>query len=79
MTMHIHETAELGELVVAAFDEAALQSDDPEEISCLATNAVLHALRRAPWHRESHIIVVDGADHQHGPGEREGTPRTRVT
>lgn len=48
MTTHIHETAELGDLVVAAFDEAALYSHDPSEVSRLATRAVAHMLLRQP-------------------------------
>lgn len=44
MTTHIHETAELGDLVVAAFDEAALYSHNPGEVSRLATRAVAHIL-----------------------------------
>ena len=40
-------TARLGELVAAAFDEAARYSADPREVSRLATQAVRHLLRRA--------------------------------
>lgn len=47
MRAHIHKTAQLGELIVAAFDEAAGYSADPQEVSRLATRAVLHMLRRA--------------------------------
>jgi hypothetical protein len=42
-----HKTAQLGELVVAAFDEAAQYSTDSPEVSRLATRAVMHMLRRA--------------------------------
>jgi len=48
MTTHIHETAELGDLVVAAFDETALYSANPAEVSWLATQAVSHVLLRQP-------------------------------
>ena len=45
-----HETPQLGDLVVVAFDEAAKYSSDPREISHLATTAVTHSLRHA-WNR----------------------------
>jgi hypothetical protein len=41
-------TAQLGELIAAAFDEAARYTTDPERVSYLATQAVQHILRRAP-------------------------------
>jgi len=47
MRTHISHSAPLGELVVAAFDEAARYSTDPREVSRLATQAVQHMLRRA--------------------------------
>jgi hypothetical protein len=40
MERYRRETAKLGDLVVAAFDRAALLSSDPEEISRAATAAV---------------------------------------
>jgi hypothetical protein len=40
-----HGTIQLGDLVVAAFDEAAHHSSDPEEVSRLATAAVLKMLQ----------------------------------
>lgn len=46
MRTHTEKTAELGELVVAAFDEAARYSIDAREVARLATQAVLHTLRR---------------------------------
>jgi hypothetical protein len=49
MRTHLRKTAQLGELVVAAFDEAARYSTDPREVSRLATQAVAHMLRRARW------------------------------
>jgi hypothetical protein len=42
----ITKTIELGELVLAVFDEAAQHSTDPREISRLATQAVSSLL----WH-----------------------------
>ena len=48
MKDHIRKTAELGELVVAAFDEAARFSTDPREVSRLATRAIAHMLRGLP-------------------------------
>ena len=41
-----HRTVQLGELVVAVFDEAARFSTDPQEISRFATQTVVHMLRR---------------------------------
>ncbi|MHB8877842.1 MAG: hypothetical protein ACYC8T_29465 [Myxococcaceae bacterium] len=41
------KTAQLGELVAAAFDSAAPYSSDPRELSRLATQAVTGMLRRA--------------------------------
>ena len=45
MRTHVEKTAQLGELVAAAFDEAARYSADPREVSRLATQAVMHLLR----------------------------------
>jgi len=47
MSTNAHETAQLGELVVAAFDEAAQYTSDPREVSHLATRAVMRLLRQA--------------------------------
>jgi hypothetical protein len=46
-----HAVMRLGDLVVAAFDEAALQSSDPKEVSRLATRTVRYLLRavRRAW------------------------------
>jgi len=46
MRTTIHKTAQLGELVAAAFDSAASYSADPREVSRLATLAVVAML----WH-----------------------------
>ena len=43
----VEKTAELGELVVAAFDEATRYSTDPREVSRLATRAVMDMVRRS--------------------------------
>lgn len=42
-----HNTVVFGELVVAVFDSAAHYSADPREVSRLATEVVVHMLRRA--------------------------------
>jgi hypothetical protein len=42
------KTAQLGELILAVFDNAAQYSADPREISRLATQAVSHMLWRRP-------------------------------
>lgn len=47
MRTTVDKTAQLGELVVAAFDKAAQYSTDPREVSRLATRAVMHMLWRA--------------------------------
>jgi hypothetical protein len=47
MKRRTHGTARLGDLVAAAFDEAARYSADPREVSRLATQAVRHFVRRA--------------------------------
>jgi hypothetical protein len=44
MKTHLHETVRLGDLVVAAFDEAERFSRDPREVSRLAAHAVAHLL-----------------------------------
>ena len=47
MKANIQKTAQLGELVVAVFDEAAHYSADPWEVSRMATQAVMNMWRRA--------------------------------
>jgi hypothetical protein len=47
MKTNVQKTAQLGELVAAAFDNAAHYSTDPREVSRLATQAVMNMLRRA--------------------------------
>jgi hypothetical protein len=53
MKTKLHKTAELGDLVVAVFDNAARYSTDPREVSRLATLAVMKMLRRAWRHSTS--------------------------
>ena len=48
MKASIPKQAKLGDLVVAAFDEAARYSTDPREVSRLATQVVLHWLQARP-------------------------------
>jgi hypothetical protein len=45
--MPVYRTVQFGDLVVAAFDEAARHSRDPHEVSRLATGAVKDILWRA--------------------------------
>jgi len=59
MRTRVHTTAQLGNLVVAAFDGAARYSTDPREVSRLATQAVAHMLRRA--RRLGPILVAERA------------------
>jgi len=47
MRTHVQKSAQLGELVVAVYDQAARFSTDPREVSRLATLAIAHLLRRA--------------------------------
>lgn len=47
MRASVSKTVTLGELVVAAFDRAALRSTDPVKISRLAAHAVTYVLERA--------------------------------
>jgi hypothetical protein len=44
---HISKTVSLGELILTVFDNAALYSVDPIEVSSLATQTVRHMLSRA--------------------------------
>ena len=47
------ETVEFGELVLAIYDEAAQFSDNPREVSLLATQAVQEMLWHAPKPKRS--------------------------
>lgn len=55
-----HETVQVGELVEAAFDEAAQFSADPAEVARLASAAVMRMLLRG----HSHEVMKDV-----GPGK----------
>jgi hypothetical protein len=46
MTTPMPETVQLGDLVEAAFDQAAQYATDPAEVSRLATRAVMNMLLR---------------------------------
>jgi hypothetical protein len=45
---NVTRTVELGDLVVAMFDEAAQHSTNPREVSRLASRAVMRVLRDNP-------------------------------
>ncbi|HTB60608.1 MAG TPA: hypothetical protein VLC06_22215 [Polyangia bacterium] len=45
MRANVRRTAELGEVVVTAFDNAASYSSDPREVAQLATRAVALMMR----------------------------------
>ena len=67
MRTHARTAAPLGQLVAAVFDEAALYSDNPREVSHLATKAVVHLLerlRRSPhaWRRLPSAGIGNGMD-----------------
>ena len=47
MSTHLRKSVPFGDLVVAAFDEAAQFGSDSEEVSRLAVRALRHMLRRA--------------------------------
>jgi hypothetical protein len=46
MSTHVHNTTQLGELVVAVFDEAARYSANPRDVSRLAARVVKRMVRR---------------------------------
>jgi hypothetical protein len=46
MTTQANKTAQVGDLIAAAFDHAAQYSNDPDEVSLLATTAVMRILQR---------------------------------
>jgi hypothetical protein len=48
MKGHVHKRADLGDLVVAAYDEAARYSSNPREVSRLANTVVLQLLHALP-------------------------------
>jgi hypothetical protein len=55
--------ARVGDLIVAAYDEAARYATDPAEVSRLATRTVIHILERGrgvPRARQTPSFVVPG-------------------
>lgn len=64
MNTHPPTQTMLGDLVVAAYDEAARYSADPREVSRLAEQVVLRLLHARPLHRRSHDSAkgYDGDD-----------------
>ena len=46
MKTNAYQAVRVGDLVVAVFDEAERYSDDPREVSRIATRTVTHMLRR---------------------------------
>ena len=59
MTAPLQKTALFGELVEAAFDQAAQFSSDPDEVARLASKAVMHLLLRQP--KLSRVFVTPAA------------------
>jgi hypothetical protein len=47
MHIRIHETMQVGDLIAAAYDEAARQTSDAREVSRVATRVVSEFLRSA--------------------------------
>jgi hypothetical protein len=47
MHIHIHETIQVGDLIAAAYDEAARQTNDADEASRVATRVVARLLESA--------------------------------
>jgi hypothetical protein len=47
MQIHIHETMQVGDLIAAAYDEAARQTSDAGEASRVATRVVARLLESA--------------------------------
>lgn len=58
MTTHIQKRTQLGDLVVAAFDEAALYSTDSQVVARLATLAVEHIVSRQARDLEEPTLLV---------------------
>lgn len=63
MRTHPQITVEFGHLVVAAFEEAARYSRDPEEVEFLATAVLRRMLRRA----RSKLLIASPAPTTLGP------------
>lgn len=56
------KTAKLGDLIAAAFDEAARYSANPREVSRLATQAVRYLMRRASTTADASALCLGGHD-----------------
>jgi len=54
-----HRKAQIGDLVVAVFDEASYYSVDPKEVSRLAIKTVMHMLRHVRK-RSNRIPLLTG-------------------
>ena len=54
----VHTQMKLGDLVVAAYDEAARHSTDPREVSRLANQVVLRLLHARPSRRRPTRTLV---------------------
>jgi hypothetical protein len=58
MNAKLHAPIQLGELVAAAFDEAAHFGSNPREVSRLATHAVMHILEGVQNKRLSRAVLL---------------------
>jgi len=58
MTALIHRTVQLGDLIVAAFDQAACVAINPPEVTRLATETVLRLMQ--PQRRCLPVIEPEG-------------------
>jgi hypothetical protein len=66
MRANLRKTAELGEVVVTAFDKAASYSTDPREVAQLATQAIalmLRSRRRRVTSPRGSLEFVDAGGH----------------
>jgi hypothetical protein len=72
MSENIDDEGRLGDLIVAAFDEAAHFTSDPAEVSQLATRAVSHILERARRPSPAQKAPVP-LDRPLSPGARRAT------
>jgi len=59
MRTNARRTAQLGDVVAAAFDEAARYSADPQEVLRLATQALVHLLRRSTVPNDGPVHRID--------------------
>lgn len=62
MKTQTRKTVSLGELILTVFDNAALYSLDPSEVSSLATQAVTHMLSRT--RNLGALAASDGRPHE---------------